>query len=273
MDITFERSTPADVDAILDVRNRCFVADYVRYGECPGYGTGREEMKQIIEDCLNYKILCEGKLIGNISARSRGGGRYWLGCLCVVPEYENLGIGSRAMAFLDEAAPDAVHWSLETPADKLRNHHFYGKHGYAITGRHKEGSVEIVHMERTRHKGKKRKRLAGFCLTTKNVTAQAEFYCKVLDTTCEGNDIHRDVHTEGAGFAIYNDGQVAEGVSHNFYFTFDVEDVDAEHRRLLSLGVVVLQPPTTQPWGMRNMIFADPEGNRVVFRSRPPVQE
>lgn len=272
MDISFERSTPEDIDNLIEIRNRCFVDDYVRYGECPGYGTSREDMKQLIEDCHNYKILCEGKLIGNISARGRGNGRYYLGCLCVVPEYENIGIGSRAMAFLDELLPDAVHWSLETPADKLRNHHFYEKHGFKITRHHREGTVDIVKMERQRHSGKKRKRLAGFCLTTKNVNVLTEFYRKVLDATSEGDDTHQEIHTEGASFAIYDDGEVAEGASHNFYFTFDVDDVDTEFDRLLALGVTILAPPATQPWGLRNMIFRDPEGNRVVFRSKPQPQ-
>lgn len=51
---------------------------------------------------------------------------------------------------------------------------------------------------------------------------------------------------------------------------FTVADVDAEHDRLIALGVEVLEPPTTRPWGARNLIVADPDGNRVYLRSWPP---
>lgn len=269
MNIAIDRSTIEDIDALIDVRNRSFQEDCVRYGDCPGYGHTRESMRRVIEDNHSYIIQCEGKTIGDISVRDRGDGRFSLGCLCVVPEYENIGIGSRAMAFLDEAFPQAVHWSLETPADKLRNHHFYEKHGYKITRRHKEGTVDVVRMERTRESAGNRKHLAGLCLTTKSVATLADFYCRVLETIAEGDDTHREIHTGGGSFAIYDDGQVSAQPGRNFYFTFDVENVDREHERLLALDVTVVQPPETQPWGMRNMVFLDPDGNRVVFRCKP----
>src|SRR5215472_4215903 len=41
----------------------------------------------------------------------------------------------------------------------------------------------------------------------------------------------------------------------------EVEDVDAAHAALLAKGVAFVQPPTSQPWGLRTAHFADPEGN------------
>jgi uncharacterized glyoxalase superfamily protein PhnB len=49
---------------------------------------------------------------------------------------------------------------------------------------------------------------------------------------------------------------------------FQVEDVDADYERIAGLGVTWLMPPTTQPWGNRSMIFADPGGNLVNVFSR-----
>lgn len=49
---------------------------------------------------------------------------------------------------------------------------------------------------------------------------------------------------------------------------FFVEDVDAEHQRLLAAGVSVLAPPTDRPWGERTLHVADPDGN-VVELTRP----
>jgi lactoylglutathione lyase len=49
---------------------------------------------------------------------------------------------------------------------------------------------------------------------------------------------------------------------------FFVDDVDAEHERLIAAGVRVLAPPTNRPWGERTLHVADPDGN-VVELTRP----
>lgn len=42
---------------------------------------------------------------------------------------------------------------------------------------------------------------------------------------------------------------------------FDVEDLVAEHARLVELGVVFTMEPTKQPWGGFMALVADPDGN------------
>jgi predicted enzyme related to lactoylglutathione lyase len=49
---------------------------------------------------------------------------------------------------------------------------------------------------------------------------------------------------------------------------FEAGDVDAQCERIAGLGVAVMMPPTTQPWGNRSMIFRDPGGNLVNVFSR-----
>ena len=49
---------------------------------------------------------------------------------------------------------------------------------------------------------------------------------------------------------------------------FQVDDVDAEYERIAAMGVTWVMPPTTQPWGSRAMIFADPDGNLINVFSR-----
>lgn len=46
---------------------------------------------------------------------------------------------------------------------------------------------------------------------------------------------------------------------------FEVDDVDAEYARLVSLGVSVSEPPVTYPWGFRAIGFRDPDGNHIDF--------
>jgi catechol 2,3-dioxygenase-like lactoylglutathione lyase family enzyme len=54
-----------------------------------------------------------------------------------------------------------------------------------------------------------------------------------------------------------------------FMLDFLVADADAEYERIGALHVDWLLQPTTQPWGNRAMIFADPAGNLVNVFSRP----
>ena len=148
MNIRFERADLADVDALIAVQNKSFFADFIQYGICPGYNRSHESMAYSICKRHVYKILCDDTVVGDIIVRDCGEGSYHLGCLCVIPEYENRGIGRRAMAFIDECFPDARHWSLETPSDKPRNHAFYRKHGYEVAREYVEDSVPISLLER-----------------------------------------------------------------------------------------------------------------------------
>jgi catechol 2,3-dioxygenase-like lactoylglutathione lyase family enzyme len=50
---------------------------------------------------------------------------------------------------------------------------------------------------------------------------------------------------------------------------WQVRDVDAEHQRLAGLGVTVLRPPRTEPWGLREMWLRDPDGVRIVLVEVP----
>jgi uncharacterized glyoxalase superfamily protein PhnB len=44
-----------------------------------------------------------------------------------------------------------------------------------------------------------------------------------------------------------------------------VDDVDAWFERLRSSDVDIRQPPTTFPWGVRELNVADPDGHRIRF--------
>jgi catechol 2,3-dioxygenase-like lactoylglutathione lyase family enzyme len=48
-----------------------------------------------------------------------------------------------------------------------------------------------------------------------------------------------------------------------------VRDVDAAHEELRAKGVQVLQAPTDEPWGLREMWVADPDGLRIAVIEVP----
>ena len=48
---------------------------------------------------------------------------------------------------------------------------------------------------------------------------------------------------------------------------FVVPDVDACHAEFVSRGVAISEPPSDVPWGPREMLVTDPDGNRLRFAS------
>jgi len=47
-----------------------------------------------------------------------------------------------------------------------------------------------------------------------------------------------------------------------------LDDVDAFYRTIAARGVPVLEPPEDAPWGVREMMVIDPDGNRLRFANR-----
>ena len=144
MDIRFEPAATADAEALRQVQDRAFYEDFLKHGSCPGYGRTAEDLADSMRRRATYKLVAGGEIVGKISAGALGAGQYRIGCLCVVPEYQNRGIGRRALDFLEHRYPDAREWTLETPADDARNRAFYERCGYVITGTTTDDSVELV---------------------------------------------------------------------------------------------------------------------------------
>jgi len=50
-----------------------------------------------------------------------------------------------------------------------------------------------------------------------------------------------------------------------FQFTIQVDDVDAQAERLANLGIALVNGPLDRPWGIRTLLFADPDGHLWEF--------
>ena len=118
-------------------------------------------------------------------------------------------------------------------------------------------------------------RFNGICLISAQVGAMRAFYMELLQQTPSGDDHwwvdFGCVGEGGAQLSIYSaagmeemaPGSLTGSGSGRVTIELEVEDVDAEHRRLTAAGVPVVKPPTTQPWGRRSAWFRDPDGNVV----------
>lgn len=67
--------------------------------------------------------------------------------------------------------------------------------------------------------------------------------------------------------ALFGGDEVAKAAqNHTTFIEFRVKDVDEDYKRLsVSLKDLIVQKPTTMPWGNRSLLFRDPDGNLVNF--------
>lgn len=45
MVLTYREATKSDANLLIDIYNSSFYEDFIHYGECPGYGKTKEQMK------------------------------------------------------------------------------------------------------------------------------------------------------------------------------------------------------------------------------------
>lgn len=145
MDLTYKKADIEDASILVEIYNAAFYDDYIRYGECPGYGKTKEDMEYSITQSPKYMIMKDGMPVGAISFTNRGNGVYYLGCLCVIPDFQGMGIGTKAIQDFLLFYSDWKKISLVTPADKTENILFYTKRcGFRIAGNSMDGNVELV---------------------------------------------------------------------------------------------------------------------------------
>lgn len=137
--ITFDKATPADAPALTDVQTRCFDDDSRRFagqerGGPPGYDSVAWQIEMMRRATAYYAIKEDGRIIGGIILFHVQGDHYELGRIYLDLEAQHRGIGAQAMAFIEDAFPQAARWTLGTPSWAVRNHYFYTKCGYSKVG-------------------------------------------------------------------------------------------------------------------------------------------
>lgn len=145
MNIEFRKAKIEEAKLLVDIYNASFYSDYVRYGECPAYGKTVEMMEQSINEYAKYLIIFESKPVGCISCKEIEDGIYYVGCLCVIPEYQGRGIGTAAFKFAKSHYDNWKKFTLVTPIDKSENVKFYTeKCGFEIESEEMDGNVKVA---------------------------------------------------------------------------------------------------------------------------------
>ena len=134
-----------DAELLVDIYDSAFYDDYLRYGQCQGYGRTKESMEQSIRDYPKTIAYIEDRPVGVISYKDEGSGKYYIGCLAVKKEEQGRGIGTSLMNhFLNEHS-DWNEITLVTPKDNERNIKFYTERfGFDIVGEEEDGTVTVL---------------------------------------------------------------------------------------------------------------------------------
>ncbi len=148
MTITFKKADINDLDICIDIQNKAFYEDYLRYGSCPSYNRADKKMADIINNHFDFIIYANDKAVGNIIIKLKQNNECHINSLGVIPQYQNIGIGQKALDFIATQFYSAKLFTLDTPADKKINLHFYEKMGYKRTGESNSSGTTCILYEK-----------------------------------------------------------------------------------------------------------------------------
>lgn len=109
MSISIERAVPEDAERLVRVQIAAFHYDSELYpgvetGGPPGYDSVPHMLEKIERDEC-YIILDAGRCIGGLVLFDKGNGHYHLDVIFIDPAYQNRGIGSQAIQFIEQVYP------------------------------------------------------------------------------------------------------------------------------------------------------------------------
>jgi GNAT superfamily N-acetyltransferase len=134
-ELHFEKSNEADIPRLTAIMVQAFERDALQFrgtpmNQPPGYTTG-EWLRELMRTTICYKIVKNNSIIGGfvvMEAVPKKGVNY-LGSIFVDPTYQNQGVGSQCLRFIERKFP-VKKWQTQTQDWATRNQHFYAKNGY-----------------------------------------------------------------------------------------------------------------------------------------------
>jgi ribosomal protein S18 acetylase RimI-like enzyme len=142
--VVFSKARAADAAALAQASKAAFDGDILYGAPGPGGPPGYDSaawQKRMMQQADYYKIVADTLIVGGIIVFRKQVREYELGRIFIMPEYQNMGIGTRAFDFLWGTYPLAKRWTLGTPGWNQRTQHFYKKVGFREIGRDGYGGV------------------------------------------------------------------------------------------------------------------------------------
>ena len=135
--VKFNISVESDVEVLRNIAMKAFEKDRIKYGFMPPKIDILEWHLSKVKNGMYYKMILENQLIGGINLYDLGNKHFRLGAIYIEPAFQNQKIGAEAINFIENTYPHVKKWSIDTPYQNYRNHHFYEKLGYVKTAKFK----------------------------------------------------------------------------------------------------------------------------------------
>jgi ribosomal protein S18 acetylase RimI-like enzyme len=135
--VSFMRATSRDAEKLASASKSAFEND-IHYGAPghdgkaggpPGYQSTNWQGKMMRRGRY-YKILVDNRIVGGFIVFPGAVREYYLCRIFIRPDFQNQGIGTRAMDFMFGEFPLAKSWTVDTPLWNQRTRHFYEKLGF-----------------------------------------------------------------------------------------------------------------------------------------------
>lgn len=134
MDIKLEKISTEDIDEINKIQKLAFKNSYHQYKFCPAFEATNEQMISFLEKAEAYKILLNEMIIGSVFIYKISDNHYELDTISIDSQFQNMGIGDKAIRLIENLYSSVQTWTLSTPEADYRNRHLYEKLGYKQVG-------------------------------------------------------------------------------------------------------------------------------------------
>jgi len=114
MDVKILKVESKDASEINYILKSAFKESYEKYRFCPAYEAEDSQISAWITDSFAYKILVNGQLQGVVFVVEKNKQECELSIIAINPEFQNMGIASKAIILVEQQHTNTKIWTLQT---------------------------------------------------------------------------------------------------------------------------------------------------------------
>lgn len=156
MVVRLQPARAEDAIQLTEMQARAFMPQVLARGgfeTSPAAETPDRMLERITSDkSHSFIIMADEAYAGMIRIKELNDGAYKISPIFVVPEFQNQGIGQKAMSLAEELFPDARLFTLFCVREEEKNVYFYEKLGFRKTGIERKLHENITLIEYERRK-------------------------------------------------------------------------------------------------------------------------
>lgn len=157
MIVRLQPAKAEDALRLTEMQMRAFMPEVRKHGSfetSPAAETPDRMLERITSaKSHSFIIIADDAYAGMIRIKELGAGAYKISPIFVLPEFQNHGVGQKAMSLAEEMFPGARLWTLFCVREEERNVYFYEKLGFRKTGyeRKLDKNITLIGYERRKN--------------------------------------------------------------------------------------------------------------------------